>query len=189
MTRRLSLTCFIGTAFAVAVVSCQNGQTGGNSGGGDSPYVANFGSDGGYNPYPGHPGNVEAPSGGAGQAPTYTRPPEPPAQDQYAFTPAASSTPASSPRPSTAAPKKKTATTASRSGAKSKTPTSKPKSAAKSTAKAKAPAKKGGGSHKVAGGDTLYGIAIKRGTTVAKLKAANNLKTDVIRPGQVLKLP
>jgi D-gamma-glutamyl-meso-diaminopimelic acid endopeptidase CwlS len=40
----------------------------------------------------------------------------------------------------------------------------------------------------VAKGDTLYGIALKNKTTVAKIKAASGLKSDLIRPGQKLKL-
>jgi LysM repeat protein len=38
-------------------------------------------------------------------------------------------------------------------------------------------------------GDTLYGISRQHSTSVAKLKAANNLTGDVIRPGQVLQIP
>jgi len=43
--------------------------------------------------------------------------------------------------------------------------------------------------HQVRPGDTLGQIAGARGTTVEFLKRANGLKTDVIRPGQPLKIP
>jgi len=46
-----------------------------------------------------------------------------------------------------------------------------------------------GGSHTIKSGDTLGGIARKYGTTVAKLKAANGLKSDLIRAGKTLKIP
>ena len=38
-------------------------------------------------------------------------------------------------------------------------------------------------------GDTLYGIANKLGTTVSELKGVNNLTSDVLSIGQVLKVP
>lgn len=38
-------------------------------------------------------------------------------------------------------------------------------------------------------GDTLWGIARRYGTTVNALKAVNGLKSDRLRPGQVLRLP
>ena len=43
--------------------------------------------------------------------------------------------------------------------------------------------------HQVRPGDTLGRIAAARGTTVEFIKRANGLKTDVIRPGQQLKIP
>ena len=62
------------------------------------------------------------------------------------------------------------------------------KSKSKSTAGA---SKKSGGSrsHSVKSGDTLSGIARKYGTTVSKLKAANGLKSDMIRNGRTLTIP
>jgi LysM repeat protein len=44
-------------------------------------------------------------------------------------------------------------------------------------------------SYKVKSGDTLSSIAATHGTTVKKLKAANGLATNTIRPGQVLVIP
>ena len=41
---------------------------------------------------------------------------------------------------------------------------------------------------KVKQGDTLYSLAKKYKTTVSKIKAKNGLKSNVIKPGQVLKL-
>ena len=38
-------------------------------------------------------------------------------------------------------------------------------------------------------GDTLYGIANKLGTTVSELKSINNLTSDILSVGQVLKVP
>lgn len=49
--------------------------------------------------------------------------------------------------------------------------------------------KSGGGSYTIKSGDTLGAIARKNGTTVAKLKAANGLSSDMIRAGKTLKIP
>ena len=43
--------------------------------------------------------------------------------------------------------------------------------------------------HKVKSGETLYSIATKYGTTVAKIKSANGLRSDNIVVGQTLKIP
>lgn len=47
----------------------------------------------------------------------------------------------------------------------------------------------GGGSYTVKSGDNLGNIAKRHGTTVAKLREANGLKTDQIKVGQKLKVP
>ncbi|WP_395716155.1 LysM peptidoglycan-binding domain-containing protein [Prosthecobacter sp.] len=57
----------------------------------------------------------------------------------------------------------------------------------KSGSKSKSSGK--GGSYTIKSGDTLGTIARKNGTTVAKLKAANGLKSDLIRAGKTLKIP
>ena len=44
-------------------------------------------------------------------------------------------------------------------------------------------------SHTVKKGDTLSGIARRYGTTVSKIKAANGLKSDMIRDGKTLRIP
>jgi LysM repeat protein len=44
--------------------------------------------------------------------------------------------------------------------------------------------------HTVKRGETLYGIAIKYGTTIAKIADANNLRNiNLIEVGQVLIIP
>lgn len=43
--------------------------------------------------------------------------------------------------------------------------------------------------HKVRSGESLWTIAKNNGTTVSKLKAANNLRSSTIQPGQLLRLP
>jgi LysM domain len=57
----------------------------------------------------------------------------------------------------------------------------------KSSSKSKSSGK--GGSYTIKSGDTLGAIARRNGTTVAKLKAANGLKSDMIRTGKTLKIP
>jgi LysM repeat protein len=61
-----------------------------------------------------------------------------------------------------------------------KIPTSAPTTAAPSPSSS---------NYTVASGDTLWKIASKYNTTVANLKAANNLSTDMLYIGQVLKVP
>ena len=47
----------------------------------------------------------------------------------------------------------------------------------------------GGTKHVVKGSDTLYGLAKRYGTTVAKIKAANGLSSDVLKNGRTLTIP
>lgn len=162
-------------AVSTALTSCQNGSKTSSSSVSD-PYVSNYPADGGYNPYPGQPGRV---TGSTASAPTYETPVAPVEADPYAFnasgsTPSRSTTTTRSTSSST--PKK---TVASSSKPKSSTPTKSKSTAKKST---------GSSTHTVVKGDTLYGLAIKNKTTVAKIKAASGLTSDLIRPGQKLKL-
>lgn len=155
----LSVSC-------AALASCENMKSSGSN----DPYASNYGNDGHYNPYPGQTGYPQK------AAPSYQKPPmpvepEPPA-DPYAFS--ASKKAASG---ASTAPSKKTV--ASSTLAKKKSTSS------KSTAKKSS----SGSRYTVSKGDTLYGIAVKKKTTVAKIKAANGLSGDLIRPGQSLKIP
>jgi LysM repeat protein len=155
----LSVSC-------AALASCENMKKTGS----DDPYASNYGNDGHYNPYPGQTGYAQK------TTPAYQKPPmpvepEPPA-DPYAFSASKKTTPSST----STIPKK---TVASSSSAKEKSTPS------KSTTKKSS----SGSRYTVVKGDTLYGIALKKKTTVAKIKAANGLSGDLIRPGQSLKIP
>jgi LysM repeat protein len=68
------------------------------------------------------------------------------------------------------------------------TPTAKPKPAKVKKASS-APSTGGRRSYTVKPGDTLYGIARRHGTSVEKIKQANNLRDNNIQPEQLLILP
>jgi LysM repeat protein len=155
----------LSVSFAV-LASCENMKSSGSN----DPYASNYGNDGHYNPYPGQTGYAQK------TAPSYQKPPmpqepEPPA-DPYAF----SASKKTAPSTSSSNPKKSVAS----SNSAKKKPT-----ASKSTTKKTS----SGSRYNVVKGDTLYGIAKKKGTTVAKIKAANGISGDLIRPGQSLKIP
>jgi LysM repeat protein len=162
-------------AMSALLASCQTGQKASVN----DPYVANFGNDGAYRPYPGQPGTMQSGGGGHVATPTYTAPPTPPPapppvqNDPYAFS-----------GPSTAPSKPASVASHTTTTTKPKSPSSSGSSKPKTTAK-----KKSSGSYTVVKGDTLSAIARKRGSSVAKIKAANKLTSDLIRPGQALKIP
>ena len=43
--------------------------------------------------------------------------------------------------------------------------------------------------HKIVSGDTLYGLALKYGTSVSAIKRANGMRSDVIIKGKTIKIP
>ncbi len=68
-------------------------------------------------------------------------------------------------------------------------PVKKVTSTKKSTASKSKSSSGGGGSYTIKSGDTLGAIAARNKTTVAKLKAANGMSSDMIRAGKTLKIP
>lgn len=148
------------SATCFVLASCDNMKKSSSS----DPYASNYGNDGHYNPYPGQ-------SGYASTTPKYQTPPAPPSlppepeppANPYAFSSSKKTTPSS---PSSSSPARKKTTPS------------------KSTAK-----KSSGSRYTVVKGDTLSAIVRKKGSSVSKIKAANGLKSDLIRPGQVLKIP
>lgn len=158
----LSATCLV-------LASCENSKKSGSS----DPYASNYGNDGHYNPYPGQTGYASTPKYQTPPVQTSFPPaePEPPA-NPYAFSGSKKTTPSST----YSTPPKKTVASSS-SGKKKST-------SSKSTAK-----KSSGSKYTVVKGDTLSAIARKKGSSVAKIKAANGLKSDLIRLGQSLKIP
>ncbi len=155
----LSATC-------LALASCEDMKKSGSTS--SDPYASNYGNDGHYNPYPGQSGYASSstPKYQTPPAPSSLPPePEPPA-NPYAFSGTKKVTPSSS----SSTPKKSTASSSS-------------------ARKKSTPKKSSGSRYTVVKGDTLSAIVRKKGSSVSKIKAANGLKNDLIRPGQVLKIP
>ncbi|MBE7494275.1 MAG: LysM peptidoglycan-binding domain-containing protein [Verrucomicrobiaceae bacterium] len=179
MTPRMTKTArFLTFAACLSLVGCQNPND--PAANVSDPYASNY-NDGFYNPYPGQGGTMQR---GSSQ-PSYQTPPpaenvaeQPPPPDPYAFGKPSSGSSTTSSKPKTVASSSSKKPTTSSSKSKSTSSASKSKSKSSS-----------GSRHTVAKGDTLYGIALKKKTTVAKIKAANGLKSDLIRPGQTLKIP
>ena len=88
----------------------------------------------------------------------------------------------SSPKPTASA-----SPTVSPSPSVSPKPTRTPRPSVKPSPSASLPA--GSTTYTVKSGDTLSGIAAQFGTTVQAIKSLNGLTSNVIHPGQVLKIP
>jgi LysM repeat protein len=97
----------------------------------------------------------------------------------------ASASPSASPR-RTASPVPSATPSASPSSSPSAKPTRTPRPSTTPSPSATQPA---GGTYTVKSGDTLSGIAAQFGTTVKAIKELNGLTSNVIHPGQVLKIP
>lgn len=152
---------------ALGLASCKNA---GNSISSD-PYATNaVDGGGGYNPYTNAPGGVAS---NTPAPPTY---PQAPTYQQPSYDPPPAPAPAPEPDPYAYQAPKTTPKT---------TPKKTPSSSAKKKPKASSSSKR----YTVKKGDNLYGVARKYGTTVSKLKSANGLSGDLIRIGQVLKIP
>ncbi len=112
----------------------------------------------------------------------YTQPSDSSPADHAAYTPDPTPTPTRSTastasRSTSSSPARRTTSSGSRSTASKSKPKPRPKPVAKPTYV------------KIQSGDTLYGLALKNGTTVAAIKAANGLKSDTIVDGKSLKIP
>ena len=170
-------------ASLLSLASCKN-TTG--AAGGDSLYASNHGSsDGGYRPY-------NAAKGGVVQStsPQYSQPiPPPPPGYEMPSAGEFRSPPAST--PSSSVPAKKSTVSANKSSGTSKPSgsTSSVKKKAPTLAKKKTSSSGSASAYTVVKGDTLYGLALRKHTTVAKIKAASGIATDKLSIGQKLRIP
>lgn len=158
------------------LVSCKTTESSGD-------YASNFGNDGGFNPYPGQgayaqPGSLLPASAATSSHPQYAEAPPPPPPGYEVPSRAPTYTPPPVPGTSSASSVKKT-TSSSTASKKTTTPTKKPVAKKKPT----------GSIYTVVKGDTLSAIARKKGTTVAKIKAANGMSSDFLSIGKKLKIP
>lgn len=180
------LNCAALALFVVSgLVSCKTTESSGD-------YASNFGNDGGFNPYPGQgahaqPGSL-LPAGASSSTsshPQYAEAPPPPPPGYEAPGSESAYTPPPVPGTSSSSNVKKTTTSSKPSSStstaskKTTTPAKKPVTKKKST----------GSIYTVVKGDTLSAIARKKGTTVAKIKAANGLSSDFLSIGKKLKIP
>jgi LysM repeat protein len=166
--------------FIAAILSaCQSSNTALTN---DDPYASNYPSDGNYQPYSNSNGPQTNPYSfhNSQNAPAGAFPNQQPPAESVAVAPAESinsNNYALTPPPQASSKPK----VYSSSSSSTKKTTASKSSSSSSSSKSK--------TYTVQKGDTLYSIANKKKTSVAKIKSANALKTDIIRPGQTLKIP
>ena len=179
------LGCAALALFAASnLVSCKTTESSGD-------YASNFGNDGGFNPYPGQgayaqPGSL-LPAGASSSTsshPQYAEAPPPPPPGYEVPGSAPTYTPP--PVPGTSSSGVKKTTTSSKPSSSTSTASKKTTTPAKKPVAKKKPS---GSIYTVVKGDTLSAIARKKGTTVAKIKAANGMSSDFLSIGKKLKIP
>lgn len=182
---RRVLTVASGALVVLSLPACKSSS----QGLGNDAYVSN---DGGYNPYPGSGGQASResllPRSGAGAyVPQYDQavPAPPPGFDLPGDGGSFKESPAAK-KPSTSS---SSTTRSSSTASKPKSTSSKTTAKKPTTVAKKKPTSSGGRVHTVVRGDTLYGLALKNKTTVAKIKALNGLKSDMLSIGKKLKMP